>query len=100
MYFSEQITLRNVTPILNSAGLKTGETTADTTVWADLESAWRGEYYAAQAVGKKIEAVFKVHAEDYSGQILVVYNSKVYKVERAPAKGLGEVALICSLLEA
>ena len=100
MFFSDRIKLRTVTSTANTAGFKSSETPTDVEVWADLQSVYQSEHYAAAAVGRKVDAVFEVHKEDYSGQMIVVYESKVYSVERAPAKGLGSVLLLCSLLEA
>lgn len=100
MYFSDQITLRSVIPVINSGGFKTGETNTDVTVWADVKSVGRAEFYAADSVGRKIDIVFTVNQEDYAEQMTVVYSSTTYKVERAYNKGLGTVELMCSRLAA
>lgn len=100
MYFSDKISLRTVTPTTNTAGFKASETPTDVEVWADKQSVYQSEHYAAAAIGRKIDAVFEVHWEDYGGQMQVVHDSKVYSVERSAGKGLGSVLLFCSLLEA
>ena len=100
MYFSDKITLRSISSTKNSAGIVTGGTNTDVEVWADEQSVYQSEHYKAAAIGKKIDRVFEVHYEDYSGQMFVVHNSKSYNVERSQAKGLGTVLLFCSLVEA
>ncbi|MEA4869901.1 MAG: phage head closure protein [Christensenella sp.] len=100
MLFSDKITLRAITHTVDSAGFETAGTPTDIDVYADKQSVYQSEHYKAAAVGRKVDLVFEVHQEDYSGQMLVVYDSKSYKVERSTAKGLGSVLLFCSKLEA
>ncbi len=99
MFFSDKITLRTPAATV-TAGFSAPGTPVDVEVFADAQSVYREEHYSALAAGRKVERTFVVHAEDYSGQMVVVHESKEYRVERAPAKGLGDVVLICSLLEA
>ena len=96
MFFSDIITLRDVSVTRDSDGYISTETNSDINVWANVKNVFRSEFYAANA--NKINAViaFEVHAEDYANQKRVVYNSDLYYVIRAYQKGLGIVELNCS----
>ena len=100
MHFSDVITLRTPVNTVDSAGFSTTGTPTDVNVFADLQSVYQSEHYKAAAIGRKVDQVFEVHAEDYGGQMQVIHNSKTYKVERSQAKGMGTVLLFCSLVEA
>lgn len=95
MYFSDRIKLRSVVPGVDSDGYPT-ETVQETEVWANIKSATRSEFYAANAVGINVSMVFEVHAEDWGGQTQVEYDGKLYDIVRAYQKGLGTVELVCS----
>lgn len=95
MYFSDSITLRAVTSSADADGYPT-QTNADTGVFANVKSATRAEFYAANANGINVSIMFEVHAEDWGNQTQVLYNSKTYDIIRAYQKGLGVVELTCS----
>lgn len=96
MYFSDKITLRAVVSNVDASGYPTTPTNTDTEVWANVKSAVRSEFYAANANGIDVTQMFEVHAEDWSNQTQVVYGTKTYDVVRAYQKGLGVVELTCS----
>lgn len=95
MFFSDRIKLRSVEAGVDSDGYPT-ETVQETDVWANVKSATRSEFYAANAVGINVSLVVEVHIEDWNNQTQVVHNGKVYDVVRAYQKGLGTVELTCS----
>lgn len=95
MFFSDRIKLRAVVNSVDSNGYPT-QTNTDTEVWANVKSATRAEFYAANANGIDVSVMFEVHAEDWGNQAQVVYGTKTYDVIRAYQKGLGVVELTCS----
>lgn len=95
MLFSDKIKLRAIVNGVDSSGYPT-QTTTDTEVWANVKSATRAEFYAANANGIDVSMMFEVHAEDWGNQAQVVYDSKTYDVIRAYQKGLGVVELTCT----
>ena len=98
MYFSDSITLRAITTTLDSYGGPI-EAYTDTVAFADKKSATRSEFYQANVSGIKIAIVFSVHAEDYTDQQVILYNSAQYNVARVYAKGEGTVELNCTVRE-
>lgn len=95
MYFSDKIKLRAVVSGKDADGYPT-QTNTDTEVWANVKSATRAEFYAANANGIDVSLMFEIHTEDWSNQTQVVYDSKTYDVVRSYQKGLGIVELTCS----
>jgi SPP1 family predicted phage head-tail adaptor len=95
MLFSDRIKLRTVTVGVDTSGYPTHDTT-DTEVWANIKSATRAEFYAANANGINVSMMFEVHTEDWNNQTQVLYDSKTYDVIRAYQKGMGIVELTCS----
>lgn len=95
MFFSDKIKLRAVVDGVDGDGYPT-QTDTDTEVWANVKSATRAEFYAANANGIDVTKMFEVHAEDWGNQTQVVYNGRVYDIIRAFQKGLGVVELTCS----
>ena len=72
-------------------------TETKTTVWADKLSVKRTEHYAANAAGIRVDIVFSINADDYTGQTEVEWNSTKYNVVRSYAVGRGRVELTCAL---
>ena len=95
MLFSDKITLRAVVSSVDASGYPT-QTNTDTEVWANVKSATRAEFYAANANEIDVSMMFDVHTEDWSNQTQVIYGSKAYDIVRAYQKGLGVVELTCS----
>jgi len=95
MFFSDKIKLRAVTHKTDADGYPT-QTNTDTEVWANVKSATRAEFYAANANGINVSMMFEVHAEDWDNQTQVVYDGKVYDIVRTYQKGFGIVELTCS----
>ena len=95
MYFSDIIKLRSIAHSTDSDGYPTQTPTSETT-WANVKSAKRSEFYAANANGIDVSIVFEVHLEDFSDQTEVEYNTKIYDVQRTYKTGLGTVELTCS----
>jgi SPP1 family predicted phage head-tail adaptor len=95
VFFSDRIKLRAVVHGVDSSGYPT-QTNTDTEVWANVKTASRAEFYAANANGINVSMMIDVHVEDWENQTQVVYDSKTYDVIRAYQKGLGVVELTCT----
>jgi SPP1 family predicted phage head-tail adaptor len=95
MYFSDKITLRTVTIATDTDGYPT-QTNTDTEVWANVRSATRAEFYAANANNIEVAMLFEIHVEDWGSQNEVVYETMVYDVIRSYQSGLGIIELVCS----
>lgn len=96
MRMDEQLVLVDTVTSVNDVGIPV-LTETKTTVWADKLSAKRAEYYAANAAGIRVDIVFSVNADDYTGQTEVEWNSTKYNVVRSYAVGRGRVELTCAL---
>lgn len=95
MRMEYEVTLRDTTTAPSATGAAV-QTNTDTKVYADKKSVKRTEYYAAQAAGARADTLFTVNADDYAGQMYVVYGGVTYKVTRAYQTGLGRVDLTCT----
>ena len=96
MRMDEQLVLVDTVTSVNSVGIPV-LTETKTTVWADKLSAKRAEHYVANAAGIRVDIVFSVNADDYTGQTEVEWNSTKYNVVRSYAVGRGRVELTCAL---
>ena len=96
MRMDEQLVLVDTVTSVNSVGIPV-LTETKTTVWADKLSAKRAEHYAANSAGIRVDIVFSVNADDYTGQTEVEWNSTKYNVVRSYAVGRGRVELTCAL---
>ena len=96
MRMDEQLVLVDTVTSVNSVGIPV-LTETKTTVWADKLSAKRSEHYAANSAGIRVDIVFSVNADDYTGQTEVEWNSTKYNVVRSYASGRGRVELTCAL---
>lgn len=98
MYFSDRITLRRVkTEIVNGFSTEL-KPEAEKEVWADKQSVRRTEFYAADKVGRKVDAVFIVNAVDYDGETEIEWNGKIYDVVREyqPPNNIDKIELTCA----
>ena len=96
MRMDEQLVLVDTVTTVNSVGIPV-LTETKTTVWADKLSAKRAEHYAANAAGIRVDIVFSVNADDYTGQTEVEWGGTKYSVVRSYAVGRGRVELTCAL---
>lgn len=96
MRMDEQLVLVDTVTSVNSVGIPV-LTETKTTVWADKLSAKRAEHYAANAAGIRVDIVFSVNADDYTGQTEVEWDNVKYNVVRSYAVGRGRVELTCAL---
>lgn len=85
MRMLDEITLRGKAIASGENGYPI-ETATETPVYADVESVGQMEYYSAQAVKRRLDIVFVVNADEYSGQTEAVYNGIVYDVLRTAQK--------------
>lgn len=95
MYWRDTITLEAVTRGTDEDGYP-AETVVETTVFADVKSAKRSEFYAAKNVGVDLAITVKLRASDYGGQERLVWSGKRYKVERAYTEAREFYELNCS----
>jgi len=95
MYFSDIVKLRKITSGVDTDGYPV-ETVTKNTVWANVKSITRSEFYSANAVDINLTHTFEIHTEDYGGETEVEYQEKVFDVVRTFQKGLGTVELVCS----
>ncbi|MBR0062639.1 MAG: phage head closure protein [Oscillospiraceae bacterium] len=95
MYWRDVITLEAVTTGSDGEGYS-AETVEEATVFADVKSAKRSEFYAAKNVGVDLAITVKLRAADYGGQERLVWNGKRYKVERAYTEAREFYELNCS----
>lgn len=72
------------------------EAITETTVFADVSSAKRSEFYAARQAGISLALTVKLRAADYDGQERLSYEGKEYKVERAYTEAREYYELNCS----
>ena len=72
------------------------ETITETTVFADVSSTKRSEFYAARQAGISLALTVKLRAADYDGQERLSYEGKEYKVERAYTEAREYYELNCS----
>jgi len=72
------------------------ETETTLTVWADMVSVGRNEFYNALQTGLKPSMVITIKAFEYSGQKYVSHGGKRYKVERTYQADNENLELTCS----
>ena len=71
-------------------------TETSATVFADVNSASRSEFWEAYKAGLEIAISVTMRFEDYSGQKLLDHNGKRYKVERTYSVDKERIELNCS----
>jgi len=64
-----------------------------TTILCSVKSAGRTEFYSGYADGLQPEYVFTVHAYEYSGERIVEFEGKRYRVIRTYQTGTEEIEL-------
>ena len=72
------------------------EKITETTVFADVSSTKRSEFYAARQAGISLALTVKLRAADYNGQERLSFEGKEYKVERAYTEAREYYELNCS----
>lgn len=92
MYFSDKLTLRAQSSTLDTIGNIIPADT-DRTVWADIRSIGRNEFFQAQQTGLKPEIMAIVKINDYQGEALAVYDGTLYDVYRTYKSGLENIEL-------
>ncbi|MEG1686635.1 MAG: phage head closure protein [Angelakisella sp.] len=95
MYFSYKIALQSVTVTQDTDGYPTKSSTSRT-IWADVKTATRSEFYSAAAAGIEVAILFVVRSEDYQNERSVLYQGKEYNVVRTYQKDYGLIELTCS----
>lgn len=66
-----------------------------TTIFCDIKSVGRAEFYNAVATGLKPEIIFIIHNYEYSGENQVEYDGKKYNVIRTYENSTEELELTC-----
>ena len=88
MYWRDVVTLKAVTEGRDADGYPT--------VFADVSSTKRSEFYAARQAGISLALTVKLRAADYNGQERLSFEGKEYKVERAYTEAREYYELNCS----
>lgn len=91
---NDVIKLRTLSITSDAAGFSSTAVT-EKTVYADIKSVRQSEFYAAEAIGKKVDLVFVVNADEWNGATEIEYGSLVYSVVRAQ-DWKGRTELTCS----
>lgn len=86
MYWTEQITLLRDTP-KKVQGVLEHHYTQVRTVYGERRSVKWAEFFAAEAAGTTLTAVFVLHADEYSGERVIEWNGNLYSVQRAYETG-------------
>lgn len=71
------------------------EAEVKTTVFCDIKSVGRSEFYSAATTGLKPEIIFIVHNYEYNGENQVEFENKKYNVIRTYTRNEEEVELTC-----
>ena len=95
MYWRDEVTLEAVAHGTGPEGYSQDDAQAKT-VFADVLSVKRSEFYSARKNDINLSITAKLRAADYDGQERLVWKGKRYKVERAYSKGGDTVELNCS----
>lgn len=91
---NDVIKLRTLTISTDISGFKA--TTASTkTIFAEIKDVRQSEFYAADAVGKKVDIVFVINPEEWNGATEVEYDSVNYSIVRKQ-NWHGRVELTCT----
>lgn len=79
----DTIDLVTVTPGgIDDDGFPVNDTESKVTVFCNVEGTRRTEYYQAMSVGINVVETVQVHFFEYSGEKLVDFNGKRYRVAR------------------
>lgn len=92
---NEQITLISVT----REYIKGHETITEETTWtvfADVKSPTRTEFYQSYKAGLKASVVFKVYTDELGNAEEVLYNGKRYKIIRTYMTDVNYTEITCS----
>lgn len=78
---NEIIYLKQVTTVTDDVG-DTTEAVTWKEVFAKKKSIGQREFYQAHTAGLKTEYKFEIHPTEYSDELYIKYNNKIYKVIR------------------
>ncbi len=81
MRMLDEITLRGKTITINENGYPV-ENATSATVYADVMNVGQSEFYAAQAIKRRLDVVFVINADEYSGQTEAQHGGIIYDVVR------------------
>ena len=95
MYWRDTVTLKAISHTTDADGYDV-ETAVETTVYADVTSSKRSEFYAAKQIDVDLAITVHLRAVDYNGQERLVWNGKEYRVERAYTEAREIFELNCS----
>ena len=94
MRMMDELTLIGYSTAPDSTG-KAVLTPTSTTVYADPKGVKRSEYYGAASAGQKVDAIFEINADDYTGQKEAVYGGVTYKISRSYPLNQRRTEIIC-----
>lgn len=64
-------------------------------LFAERKGATRKEFYAAEAVNRRIDEVFEVNALDYENEIYMICDGDLYEVVRSYPAARDRISLSC-----
>lgn len=94
MTYDYELTLIQQTYIEDEIGNQT-PTEIKTVIYCGLKSIGRTEFYNAIAHGLKPELIFNINKFEYSGEQLIEFEGKKYKVIRTYSNDLEKIELTC-----
>ena len=94
MRMMDELTLIGYSTAPDSTG-KAVLTPTSTIVYAESKGVKRSEYYGAAAAGQKVDAIFEINADDYTGQKEAVYGGVTYKISRSYPLNQRRTEIIC-----
>ena len=92
--WKDELILIKETPVFDEVGNQIMQETL-TTVFCDVKSVSRSEFYNASSVGLKPTLVFKVHLFEYENEELVEYEGIKYNVIRTYIVDSENIELTC-----
>lgn len=95
MNYDHELTLLEHPIVEDEIGNQVPGEAVETILLCRQQSVSRSEFYNAAAVGVQPEAVFIIHAYEYTGQTEVRFEGTRYKVIRTYQTGIEEVELTC-----
>lgn len=94
MRMMDEITLVGITTAPDSTG-KAIQTETRVTVFCEPKGVRRSEFYGAAAAGQKVDAVFEINTDDYTGQKEAVYGGVAYKISRSYPLNQRRTEIVC-----
>lgn len=89
-----ELTLVGYTTAPDSTG-KAVTTATNTVVYAEEKGVKRSEFYGAAAAGQKVDAVFEINTDEYTGQKDAIFGGVTYKISRSYPVNQRRTEIVC-----